>query len=279
MQDDVLAQLVTMSNNLGDPALDYVILGEGNTSTRADADTFWVKASGAELRTIDRTGFVRVSFERALAVLDEANLTDAQVKQHLIEAKVDPSTGSPPRVLAVAGQAPATGSGPAPDDGIRPSVETVLHAICLNLGGTEGINFVGHTHPTAINALTCSAVFETAISGRLFPDEIVACGPAPVVVPYTDPGVPLARRVRDLIDQYIDEYREHPKVILMQNHGLIAMGRTAQQVENITAMAVKTARVLLGTYALGGPHFLTTRAVDRIHTRPDELYRRGVLGE
>ncbi len=65
----------------------------------------------------------------------------------------------------------------------------------------------------------------------------------------------------------------------MQNHGLIALGRTAQQVENITAMAVKTARVLLGTYVLGGPHFLTARNVDRIHTRPDELYRRKLLGE
>ena len=63
MSENILAQLVTMSNNLGDPALDYVILGEGNTSARADADTFWVKASGTELRTIDCTGFVRVSFE------------------------------------------------------------------------------------------------------------------------------------------------------------------------------------------------------------------------
>ncbi len=254
MQNDILAQLVAMSHNLGDPTLDYVILGEGNTSARADADTFWVKASGTELRTVDRAGFVRVSFERVLAMLDAPDLSDEQIKQRLNEAKVDP----------------------APGDGIRPSVETVLHATCLSL---EGVNFVGHTHPTAINAITCSIAFETAVSGRLFPDEIVICGPALVVVPYTDPGVPLARKVRDLIDQYIDEHHEGPKVILMQNHGLIALGRTAQQVENITAMAVKAARVLLGTYVLGGPHFLTARNVDRIHTRPDELYRRKLLGE
>ncbi len=260
MSNDILAQLVTMSNNLGDPSLDYVILGEGNTSARADADTFWVKASGTELRTIDRTGFVRVSFERVLAMLNAPDLSDEQIKQRLSEAKVDPSTGS--RL--------------APDDGVQPSVETVLHAICLSL---EGVNFVGHTHPTAVNAITCSIAFETAVSGRLFPDEIVICGPAPVVVPYTDPGVPLARKVRDLIDQYIDRHHEVPKVILMQNHGLIALGRTAQQVENVTAMAVKAARVLLGTYALDGPHFLTAQAVDRIHTRPDELYRRKLLGE
>jgi rhamnose utilization protein RhaD (predicted bifunctional aldolase and dehydrogenase) len=254
MPDDILAQLVAMSNNLGDLTLDYVILGEGNTSARANADTFWVKASGTELRTISRNGFVRVSFGRVLAMLDDPNLGDEGVKQGLYDAKVDSSS----------------------DDGLRPSVETVLHAICLSL---EGVNFVGHTHPAAINSLTCSAAFETAVSGRLFPDEIVICGPAPVVVPYIDPGVPLARQVRRLINRYIEEYYEVPKVILMQNHGLIALGRTAQQVENVTAMAVKTARVLLGTYALGGPHFMTLQAVERIHTRPDEAYRRKLLGE
>ena len=259
-REDVLDQLVTMSNRLGDPARDYVILGEGNTSARADAGTFWVKASGTELGTLERAGFVRVSFERALAMLDGPDLTDEQARQRLGEAVVDP----------------VTGVGPVPDVKLRPSVETVLHALCLNL---EGINFVGHTHPTAVNTVTCSAVFEAAASGRLFPDEIVVCGPAPVVVPYTDPGLPLARKIRELIEQYLDECHEVPKVILMQNHGLIALGRTAQQVENITAMAVKAARVLAGTYALGGPHFLTARDVARIHTRPDELYRREVIGE
>ncbi len=35
---DVLAQLVAMTSNLGDPANDYAILGEGNTSARAGAE-------------------------------------------------------------------------------------------------------------------------------------------------------------------------------------------------------------------------------------------------
>ncbi len=258
--DEVLKQLVTMSRNLGDPAMDCVILGEGNTSALADGDTFWVKASGHQLPSIDHTGFVRVSLARALAILDEPELKDNEIKQRLIEAKVDPETGV----------------GPAPDDGVRPSTETVFHAICLSL---EGVSFVAHTHPTAVNAVTCSAAFETAISGRLFPDEIVIGGPAPVIVPYTDPGIPLARKILTLITEYVDEYYEVPKVMLMQNHGLVALGSSAQQVENITAMTIKTARVLLGTYALGGPHFLSPENVERIHTRPDELYRRKLLGE
>ncbi len=82
-----------------------------------------------------------------------------------------------------------------------------------------------------------------------------------------------------MIHQYVEEVHEIPKVVLMQNHGLIVLGRTAEQVESITAMAVKAARVLLGTYILGGPRFLTASSVHRIHTRPDELYRRKLLGE
>ena len=251
MSKNLLTELITMSHNLGDPANDYVILGEGNTSVKVDDRTFWVKASGAELRTIEPDGFVQVSFERVLAMLNGPDMNDDGVKQALTEAKVDPK---------------ATG---------QPSVETVLHALCLQL---PGVNFVGHTHPTAINIITCSAAFETAVSGRLFPDEIVICGPAPVLVPYVDPGLPLAREFQQRLQAYVDAYGEHPKTIFMQNHGFIALAPTARQVENITAMAVKAARILVGSYALGGPHFMTPQAVSRIHTRPDEHYRQKIIG-
>lgn len=247
----ILEQLVAMSRALGDPALDYAILGEGNTSARIDDNTFWVKASGAELCSIDAGGFVQVRFDGVLSMLETDGLGDAEIKAVLEAARVDPGAKA------------------------RPSVETVLHALALKL---EGVNFVGHTHPTAVNAILCSQKAEEVVAGRLFPDEIVYCGPAPVYIPYTDPGVPLARAVRDAINRYLDKYSERPKVVLMQNHGLIALGKTASEVENITAMYVKTARVILGAYALGGLHFLSAEDVARIHTRPDEQYRRQEWG-
>ena len=80
------------------------------------------------------------------------------------------------------------------------------------------------------------------------------------------------------INRYIDERNELPRIILLQNHGLIVLGKTSQQVEDTTAMAVKAARILLGTYAARGPHFLSEKDVARIHTRPDELYWRQKLG-
>ncbi len=247
MPEDILTQLVAMSNRLGEPACDCAILGEGNTSARADAETFWVKASGTELRTVQAGDFVHMRFDRVLELLDAGDLDDAALKAQLDAAKVDPGVTA------------------------RPSVETVLHALTLQL---EGVAFVGHTHPTAVNALLCSVHAEEVIAGRLFPDEVAYCGPASVYVPFTPPGLPLARAVQHHIDRYLDEYGEVPKVILMQNHGLIALGATARDVEATTAMAVKAARIRLGALALGGLHHLSAETVSYIHTWPAEHYRR-----
>ncbi|MGQ9626808.1 MAG: class II aldolase/adducin family protein [Anaerolineae bacterium] len=248
---EILKTLISMSRSLGEPEKDYAILGEGNTSARIDESTFFVKASGAQMSIIDEAGFVEVRFEPVLAMLEGGDLTDEEIKRRLTEAKADP-------------QAP-----------VHPSVETVLHAIALTTGEAS---FVGHTHPTAVNSILCSKKAEEAIKGRLFPDEIVVCGLAPAYVPYTDPGLPLSRKVKEVMLSYAERYGEMPRVILLQNHGLIALGKSAKQVEDITDMCVKTARVLLGTYALGGPNFMEGWAVERIRTRPEELYRRKVLG-
>lgn len=249
--DSVLAQLVGLSNAMGDARNDYAILGEGNTSARIDSDSFYVKASGAELRTADASSFTRISFQKILTFLDNDSVSDDEVRQVLSDAKLDTATN--PK---------------------KPSVETFIHAIALTLGGAS---FVGHTHPTAVNAILCSNKAREAFSNRLFPDEIVVCGPAYAFVPYTDPGLPLAIKVRDAIKEHMQEHGEPPRVILMQSHGMIALGASSRQVEMITAMMVKTSRVLAGTYAMGGPNYLPTRVVNRIHTRPDELHRRKIL--
>ncbi len=247
---DVLSRLVAMSRHLAEPERDYVILSEGNTSARIDGDTFWLKASGRMMAGIDESGFVAMRFEPVLAMLAGGPLSDQEIKARLAAARVDPQ---------------AT---------LQPSVEAILHALALSIGGAS---YVGHTHPTAVNAILCARQAEEAVRGRLFPDEIVICGPAPVFVPYTDPGLPLAREIQRRIAAFVDGYGEKPKVILMQNHGLVALGQSTEEVQAITAMAVKTARVILGTYALGGPHPLSAEAASRIHTRPDEAYRRQML--
>lgn len=247
---DVLDRLIAMSRRLAEPERDYVILAEGNTSARIDEETFWVKGSGMGMAGIDAAGFVALRLAPLLTLLTGEPLSDEELRVRISAARVDEA---------------AT---------LRPSVEAILHAVALTAGGAS---FVGHTHPTAVNAILCSRRAEEAYRGRLFPDEIVTCGPAPVYVPYTDPGLPLASEVQRRIAAHVEAHGERPKVILMQNHGLVALGRSAEEVEQITAMAVKTARIILGAYALGGTNPLSDEAVARIHTRPDEEYRRQLL--
>ncbi len=243
---DILQQLVSLSRNLGLPERDYVILGDGNTSARIDESTFWIKASGAYLHQIRPEDFVQVRLEPMLEMLEENDLSDAEIQRRLAEVKTD--SAQP-----------------------RPSLETVFHALALTVCSAK---FVGHTHPVALNAILCSVNARKAVRGRIFSEEILYGGAAPAFVPYVDPGLPLAREVRSAMQRHLDEYGEPPRVILLQNHGMIALGQTTTEVENITAMTVKAARILLGTYALGGPRFLSERDTRRIYTRPDELYRR-----
>ncbi len=96
MTTELFAQLTALSNNLGDPTNDYVILGEGKTSVKVDDETFWVKASGTQLRTVGPEGFVQVYFEPILAMLHGSDLSDEEVKQTLAAAKVDPQAKGHP---------------------------------------------------------------------------------------------------------------------------------------------------------------------------------------
>jgi rhamnose utilization protein RhaD (predicted bifunctional aldolase and dehydrogenase) len=242
---DNVVEVVALAHHLGEEWREYVIIGEGNVSARVDDETFVVKASGANMRTMDASGLVHLRWKPLLDLLS-GSPTDADVARTLQEAKIDSSVSA------------------------RPSMETFLHVVALVEGGAR---FVGHAHPVAVNAILCSQNAE-ALTRHIYPDAITVCGPTPVFVPYHDPGVPLARAVRDALRKNVDANGEFPLVIYLQNHGVFALGQTAKQVENVTAMAVKNADVMARTFALGGPRYLTERDVARIHTRPDEELRR-----
>lgn len=242
---DALDELVALSAELGAPANDYAILGEGNTSVRADDESFWVKASGTQLATASRASFVRVRFAPILDALEQPSLDDNAVKEVLKAATVDGSRS--------------------------PSIETFLHALCL---GLDGVRFVGHTHPPAAVGLLSGRHSRELFDGCLFPDQIVVLGPAVAYTPYTDPGLPLALAVRQALGDFRQRHGRDPKVLLMENHGVIALGTSATEVLNITRMLVKTCRVLAGTLAAGGPRFLSAAQIERIDKRPDEIARR-----
>lgn len=251
MVPPVLQELVGLSHKLGAPGADLVILGEGNTSARVSDDRFYVKASGFSLSNITDAGFALVRFEPILDAVDGPDLSDAAVRTLLADSRVEPER-----------------------DPI-PSVETFMHAYLLKL---HGINFVGHTHPTSLISLLAIGDCPSLARQRLFPDEIVCCGPATAFVPYVDPGLPLARAIRRSVEEFIDEFGMVPKTVWLQNHGLIAPAKSCRDVESATFMGSKAARAWLGALSTGKQiRPLPLTAIDRIHTRPDEHYRQKLI--
>ncbi len=246
-----IQNLLSLSHHLGREERRLAILGEGNTSTRLSPDSFQVKASGSNLASLTADGTTECRFDKLLPLLAADSMTDAAIDGALFEARVSP-------------------------DAKKPSVEAIFHAWLLTL---PGVHFVGHTHPIAVNALLCSSHARTFATRRLFPDEIVCCGVESVFVPYTDPGLKLSQAIRSATEEYITRLSRPPRVILLENHGLIALGATPASVLAATLMATKAAAIFAGAAALSGePQFLTPAQVERIAGRPDEHYRQKALG-
>ncbi len=244
-----------MTRALGEPALDYVIIGEGNTSMRIDDKSFYVKASGHQMQNIEAGGFVAVRFAPLLALLDDPPPTLSEQKS---------TTQS-----AVIKQSPNSLGGT--EGGVSPSIEVSFHAMLLNECGAK---YIGHSHPTVINQIMCSEWSAEFAFQRRFPDEVVLCGPVSALVPYADPGLPLALIMRERARAFMAEYSEAPKLILLENHGMIALGDSPAEVLNITAMAVKAARIFHGALLTGKPTRLPDDEVWHVYRRPDEIYRR-----
>jgi len=247
-----LDALLSLSHQLGREERRLAILGEGNTSMRHDAETFTVKASGSNLATLAVGGTATCRFDKLIPLLAAESMGDAAVDEALFAARVSTEMK-------------------------KPSVEAIFHAYLLTL---PGVNFVGHTHPIAVNALLCSKHARTFATRRLFPDEIVCCGVESVFVPYTDPGLKLSQAIKSSVEDYIKRVSRPPRVILLENHGLIGLGATPEAVLAATLMAVKAAEIFAGAAFLSGgePQFLTAAQVERIAGRPDEHYRQKALG-
>ena len=250
-KQDPRRTLLALSHELGREERKLAILGEGNTSARLSADTLVVKASGSNLATLSEAGVAECRFDKLLPLLAAKFMSDATIDEALFAARVDSRAK-------------------------KPSVEAIFHAYLLTL---PGVNFVGHTHPIAVNQLLCSRHARMFARRRLFPDEIVCCGVESVFVPYTDPGLRLAQAIRAAVVAYIRRLARPPRVILLENHGFIALGATPEAVLAATLMGVKAAEIFAGAAAISGtPRFLTPAQVVRIAGRPDEHYRQKVLG-
>jgi rhamnose utilization protein RhaD (predicted bifunctional aldolase and dehydrogenase) len=241
--------LLRLSHQLGNPQQPLAILGEGNASTRLGPEKFLVKASGSCLGKLTGRDIVECRTAALLALLDQGDVSDTIINSRLMAARIDKHAK-------------------------KPSVESLFHAYCLTL---PEIEFVGHAHAPSVNSILCSPRAREFATKRIFPDEVVCCDVESVFVPYTDPGLPLAREIREKTQLFMKRHTRTPRVILLQNHGIITLGRTVDAVLAAMWMAEKAARIWLGAAAMGGPRFMARPHIHRIAGRADEQVRRKAL--
>ena len=240
---EVPAELVALTRRIGDPAADLVVLAEGNTSVRLGDDRFVVKASGSRMDLAEAGDFVVGELPELVDVLERGG-TDQETLSRLLSAGDS-----------------------------RASIETLVHVVALAAGAT----WVAHTHPTAVVGLLAVREADELWSAPLFPDEAVVLG-EPVWVPYAAPGIALGTAVHAAVRERLDRDGVAPRLVLLGNHGIVALGATATEVETITTMAVKAARVRSVGLGAGTLAPLDAAHARDLAARPDEAARRTRLG-
>jgi rhamnose utilization protein RhaD (predicted bifunctional aldolase and dehydrogenase)/NAD(P)-dependent dehydrogenase (short-subunit alcohol dehydrogenase family) len=232
----VLDQLIELAQRFGrDP--DFSRGGGGNASAKVDG-VLYIKPSGVALATLTAADLVPLDMAPLLALL------------HADDPASDDATAGDPRPGMAARLAHAGGR--------RPSVEVLFHAFLPD-------RFVLHTHPPAINAVTCNSD-GAALATRLFGDEALW-------VPYTNPGLPLARAIVEARRAFVARTgRPAPQVTLMQNHGIIVAADRPSEIDERSAWLVETVRAAMdappaGDESASGETTATPAEIDADRTR------------
>ena len=147
----------------------------------------------------------------------------------------------------------------------RGSIETLVH---VAVQAVQPVPYVAHTHPTAVLGLLASIHAESAFAQWVYSDEAVVIG-VPLFVPYAEPGIALGRVFLDRLRAYHAERGELPSVVLLANHGIVAIGGSPEAVEAITLMTVKGARTRVQALSIGGVTGLGEDAVSHYFERTD----------
>jgi ribulose-5-phosphate 4-epimerase/fuculose-1-phosphate aldolase len=150
----------------------------------------------------------------------------------------------------------------------KPSMEYLFHSWLYSF---NNINFVAHTHPINTLKILCTNSISDFSEKRLFPEQIVFNGKKSCIVPYANPGKELLNCIKEHVTSYVEKEKEIPKLILLQNHGIIAVSKTANECISITEICEKSAEIYLGSIL--NPNYLSNKDIDKIFNDENEKYR------
>lgn len=228
--------LITLAHRLGNHPARLALWNEGTVAAHLPGGRMAVSQAQASLSKLCAPELAEYEIAKVQALTSKETFTEEE-----LEDARSTQAGAP--------------------EGVIPCADLFLYA---DLFVNESVRFAAHTQPVAVNQIVCSPRARQFADRRNLPYEIVIAGPASVLVPFSTPGAPLAREARRKLTLWHDRYKTAPKVILIQNHGMIALGATIDEVVMLTEMTVKFAEIFLGAAMMGGPEFLKPVHVSQI---------------
>lgn len=156
----------------------------------------------------------------------------------------------------------------------RGSMELTFHTFLLSF---DNINYVSHTHPTDTLKILCSSHSEDFANKRIFPDQVVFNGVKSCLVPYAKPGEELTELIKLHVNLFINNEGYFPKLMLLQNHGVIVCGASINECIIATDICEKAAKIFIGGIGLGNTHFLSDKEINDLIIDDKEIYRKNLL--
>ena len=222
-----LELLVYRSNLLGSDQ-SITNTGGGNTSAKIvealplsgePLEVLWVKGSGGDLRTSDRSDFSSLEQDKLLAL--EAIYNAAEVK--------GPKTAIEDRMVGLYPHATFNLNPRAP------SIDTPLHAFIPHA-------HVDHMHPNAVIAVAASR-HSKELTREIWEDEVIW-------VPWQRPGFDLGLKLREVCRQHPDA-----KGALLAGHGIINWASSSKGCYELTLELIATAESYIANHGKTEPEF------------------------
>lgn len=188
-----IKDLVTLSKYAGE-RFDLVQAGGGNSSVKLDDGTMLIKASGFLLSDVEEnSGYSKVITAKIAQIVKN----DEIIKNSDKRAR---------EILTSILVKEAT-----VDVHNRPSIETLLHSLLYK--------YTLHTHPIVVNMIVNKTDWKEVLKS-IFKEEIA-------LIDYQTPGIELALELYSEISLYA----KIPKIIFLQNHGLIVTSENDQEIK------------------------------------------------
>ncbi|ARU49517.1 class II aldolase/adducin family protein [Sulfurospirillum diekertiae] len=197
-----IQDLVSLSKYAGE-RFDLVQAGGGNSSVKLNNGTMLIKASGFLLSDVEEhSGYAKVNTAKIAKIVKNEEIISSNDKRYR------------ERLASILVKEATV------DINNRPSIETLLHSLLYK--------YTLHTHPIVVNMIVNKNDWKVVLK-TIFKEEIV-------LIEYQTPGIELALALYT----EISKYEKIPKIIFLQNHGLIITSDNMQEIKFLKEYVLNT---------------------------------------